>query len=209
MSTPSNAAPRRSARDGRAHLTLVTDRDEPDGQADDEPQGAKHAAPRPLLMAGSATVRALMALGALLSAIGLSIGKADALRAHDQPLEEADPAEQPAPKAGLTGTGGTTKGSAGYWAPTTRPALTASYAVKAPPPTGKHRKSASTEGWGEWNPDQWERPTGRHRKSPAHGAGTGKHHHPKTPAAPHKTHKVSAVLALGTPAKLDLTPGRV
>jgi hypothetical protein len=223
MTTPPNAAPRRL--DGRAHLTLVTDQDEPTGPADNEQPAGRHAAPRPLMTAGSATVRALMALGALLSALGLSIGKAEASFFPDQPLEEADPPEGPAPTVAPTRADDSTGGSAGYWAPSTRPVVAVAYTVQAPAPTGRHRKSAGTEGWGEWNPDSWGTPTGRHRKPHT----DGKHHHPHkhngvkigtavsetvptvalAGAAPGKLSVPPGARARVAPGRPDLTPGRV
>ncbi|MEU1372015.1 hypothetical protein ABZ454_38915, partial [Streptomyces sp. NPDC005803] len=82
MDTPPNAA-RRPARDGRAHLTLVTSQGEPAqaGPADNDRQPAgRHAAPAARIVppAGSATMRALIALGAVLTAIGCSVGRAEA-----------------------------------------------------------------------------------------------------------------------------------
>jgi hypothetical protein len=102
-----NAAPRpRSHRRGGNHLTLVTNETLAAlaTAADDQRTTGAHAAPAPRVMvAGSSTMRALIALGALLSAIGFSIGKAEALLAHegsDNPAEaEPDVAVPPAGEA--------------------------------------------------------------------------------------------------------------
>ncbi|MHB9861955.1 hypothetical protein [Streptomyces sp. YIM S03343] len=180
MHTPPHATHRRT-RSGGTHLTLVTNEADAASDDDNEQQSGKHAAPpRPLMVAGSATVRALMALGALLAALGVSIGRADAVLSRDQPLEEAEPPEQPTPRVALTGTGANTAGMAGYWAPATKPVVAASYRVHTPAPTGRHRNSSAAEGSGERKPDTGEKPTGRHRKPHTH---TSKHHSPHTPTA--------------------------
>ncbi|RPE39769.1 hypothetical protein EDD90_2787 [Streptomyces sp. Ag109_O5-1] len=210
MTTPSNAASRRH--DGRAHLTLVIDQEQPTALAeDDEQERARRAAPRPIMVAGSATVRALMALGALLTALGMSFGKAEAVLSHDQPREEADPPEEDALRSFLAATGsdGTTSSNAGYWAPTTRPKTAVSYNVLPAAPTGRHRKSAAAEGWGEWNPDTWpeKKPAGRHRKP-----HPNKHHHPHHGVKVGKTVSKTATtvaLAGAAPGKLSVTPGRL
>jgi hypothetical protein len=101
--SPNAASPRpRSHRRGASHLSLVTDETPATpviaviaSVKDDEGTGGRHAAPAPgPFVAGSATMRALIALGAILSAIGLSLGKAEALESvfiHDDGPAEAEP----------------------------------------------------------------------------------------------------------------------
>ncbi|MFF1284281.1 hypothetical protein ACFVY4_26510 [Streptomyces sp. NPDC058299] len=166
----------RSTRRG-SHLTLVSaDVPETPADGDDERQRGRHAAPVTRLpVAGSATVRALMALGALLSAVGISFGKAEAVLshgAHEHPVE-AEPMPDPSSQPVLVAADTTTAASAapaqtapGYWAPAIKPVESRVYRLSTPiPGTGRHRRSAATAGWGEWNPDAWPHPTGRHRKS--------------------------------------------
>ncbi|MFD0032513.1 hypothetical protein ACFVJK_30450 [Streptomyces sp. NPDC127172] len=155
---------------------MVTDQDEPAlaGPADDDRQpGGRHAAPVVRVpLAGSATMRALIALGAVLSAIGISIGTAGAALGFDEPpMEEADPDFAPVPEAVMpdapadavsAAASGT---AAGHWAPAIRPVKAHTYKLSAPIPVadaGRHRKPASTEGQGEQNPDTGQ--PGRHRK---------------------------------------------
>jgi hypothetical protein len=181
MHTPPNAA-RRPARDGRAHLTLVTDQDEPVVPAvDDRQPVGRHAAPTVRVpLAGSATMRALLALGAVLSAIALSFGKADAVIGSDHLLEEAEPdipePEVVAPIAPADTTpaapadakpavaSGTT---AGHWAPAIKPVTAHTYKLPEPiepaPGPGRHRKSASADGRGDRERNRDDRSSGRHR----------------------------------------------
>lgn len=176
--SPNAASPRpRSHRRGTSHLSLVTDETPvTPAVADDEATGPKHAAPAPRLMvAGSATMRALIGLGAILSALGLSFGKAQALEAallpNDAPAE-AEPevpgdntATDPAHKAPATGTETSARkiSAPGTWTPTVTPAVTRTYTI--PAPAGRHRGQADAD---EYN-HVHERPTGRHRGNGQHG----------------------------------------
>jgi hypothetical protein len=165
----------RTTRRGDTHLTLVTvDTRDTATEDDTERQRGKHAAPATRLpVAGSATVRALMALGALLSAVGFSFGKAEAVLSHqgqDQQPTEADSVLPTDSRSVLVATGtaapaATEERSApGHWAPAITTAKVRVFKLSTPiTGTGRHRRPAATDGWGERNPDTW-RPTGRHRK---------------------------------------------
>jgi hypothetical protein len=193
MYTPPNAV-RRPARDGGAHLTLVTDQDEPApaGPADDDRQPAgRHAAPVVRVpLAGSATMRALMALGAVLSAVGLSFGTAGAALGFDgQEIEEADPDIAPVPEAiapidpapstpttpAHAAPAVAARTAPGHWAPAIKPVKAHTYKLSAPvtPGTGRHRKPVSAEGPGEQSPVTGQ--PGRHRHTQTHT--------PQTPGA--------------------------
>ncbi|MFE5037186.1 hypothetical protein [Streptomyces sp. NPDC056683] len=197
MSTDAASPRPRNSRRGGNHLTLVTD-DMPtltltvgDVPVPATPAAGRHAAPRTLPVTGSVTMRALLALGALATILGLCTGRAEAMygapdKSHDP--AEADPdldPEQPVKVDGLTTTTDVpkTRTSAGSWAPTVEPVQVHTFTITpADSATGRHRKPAATEGWGAWNPDTWGRPAGRHRKpnTPAAGhgyAGGGRHHH--------------------------------
>jgi hypothetical protein len=166
----------RSHRRGASHLSLVTDETPATPVvADAEDTGPKHAAPAPpLLVAGSATVRALIALGAILSAIGLSFGKAEALEAAfipDEASAEAEPdvptdtvddgvPAAPAyvvPAAMIAATG--SRATPGTWTPTVTPAETRTYTVAVP--TGRHRGQADRDEYRHAH----DGPTGRHRRT--------------------------------------------
>ncbi|MEU2426918.1 hypothetical protein ABZ619_38900 [Streptomyces sp. NPDC007851] len=175
--TPNAArrAPRRSS-----HLSLVTaDTTETatDGEEGQETQG-KHAAPHcPLPIAGSATVRALLALGAILSAVGLTVGKADAVLSHesqDRPVEaEADMDSTPdtpastvvaAPAAPIAAVA-VTRTSPAHWAPASKPVKTHTYLAAPVQGTGKHRRPTTGE-----HPERMTmRAPGRHRRTDAPG----------------------------------------
>jgi hypothetical protein len=174
--------PRRSS-----HLTLVTiDTTEPVlVDVESEPPSGKHAAPPcPLPIAGSATVRALMALGALVSALGLSMGRADAaFRSHEhqgRPVEaEADtepdtaPHTAPAttakvvaaPAAPIVVTAAVSRTSPGHWEPVTKTVKTHSYITTPVPGNGRHRKQSS----GEHMEHTTMRAPGRHRREDTPG----------------------------------------
>ncbi|MEW2301999.1 hypothetical protein AB0958_18835 [Streptomyces sp. NPDC006655] len=179
----SPTAARRAARRA-SHLSLVTV-DTTDTATDDEgepePRG-KHAAPNcPLPIAGSATVRALLALGAVLSAVGLTVGKADAVLSHesqDRPVEaEADMDSTPdtpvtptttvvsAPTAPITAA--VPRTSPAHWAPAAKPVETHTYIAAPVQGTGKHRKPTT----GEHHERMTMRAPGRHRRvdPPGHG----------------------------------------
>lgn len=177
MHTPPNAA-RRPVRSGGTHLYLVTEQDGPDAPAvdDSERQQGKHAAPK-LPLAGSATVRALLALGALLSAIGLSIGRADAVRSHHASEEQATdpetppvvdgPAVVPQPPREATAAQAT---AAGYWAPTRAPVKAVTYKLPASAAgSGRHRapRAGRVESTGPITP------AGKHRRTVAAVQGKG------------------------------------
>lgn len=173
MHTSPNAT-RRPGRDS-AHLTLVITQDEPTVPvAETRPTSGRHAAPAVRVpLAGSATMRALMALGAVLSAIGFSIGRADAvLQSHEQ-LEEAEPDFAPVPEAVLPPAEAVpdsapaapapvakapgakpaaavqataSRTTPGHWEPAIAPVK--AYTYKLPEPvrsTGKHRKPGAAD----------------------------------------------------------------
>jgi hypothetical protein len=195
MSTPSQTPRRRHARDGRAHLTLVSSQDGPATPAapadDDEHQPDIQAdTTRRLLMSGSATVRALIALGALVTALGLvSAAKSMALEGHehapeaanpDRPTADTDapaphpPNTAPAPAAPAVPVVPASKTAstpqtvpATVKSPTHQPGATdgqsvpIKYTMPGPAPTGKHR-----------------RPHGGHEEhhdGHGHGNGHGRH----------------------------------
>jgi hypothetical protein len=148
-------------------------------------------------------MRALLALGALVSVLGLSIGRAEAVLSHTP--AEAEPEEPAAPAPGaasLTPTPATPatapkSRTAGHWAPAVEPVKSHTYTLAAPiPGTGRHRKPAATEGWGAWNPDTWGRPAGKHRK-------------PSPPATRHEpAGKAPAGRGKNHPGKGKRKPGR-
>jgi hypothetical protein len=189
--SPNAASPRpRSHRRGASHLSLVTDETPAaPAVADDEGTGPKHAAPAPRMVAGSATMRALIGLGAILSAFGLSFGKAQALEAafipdasveaepevptdavDDIPAAPADNAPAttgvPAQKAAAKTTAAGAHTTPGTWNPTVTLAATRTYTVVAEPPHGRHRGQADRDE----SRHAGDRPTGRHRRSGQHGA---------------------------------------
>lgn len=174
-------AVRRTARSG-SHLTLVTtDITEPAVDESEQPRG-KHAAPAyPLPIAGSATVRALMALGAVLSAVGLSIGRADAAlhhQAQEKPAEAQadttpDVTDTPvmhtvvaaAPAAPIVAVAARTRTSPGHWDPVNKPVVTRTYMAAPVQGTGKHRRQPTVEHTGNLT----TRATGRHRRTTTQG----------------------------------------
>jgi hypothetical protein len=188
----------RATRTG-THLTLITGG--MPGPQDDSKQAAEPTAPvRRMPPAGSATVRALIALGALLSALGMSVGKAEAVlgghAVRDRPVE-ADPdipalpevATAPVPVApaapaapavpvaantGHTVTAATARTVPGHWAPAVKPVEAHVYKLSTPVPgTGRHRKTGTDE---TADTHVSTKPTGRHRKPEQH-ADNG-HTHP-------------------------------
>ena len=172
-------AVRRTSRSG-SHLTLViTDTTALDIDAEsDEPKG-KHAAPSVMLpIAGSATVRALMALGAVLSAVGLSIGRADAALHHeakDKPVESQadtvpDTPDEPtapgvAPTARIVSTAAITRTSPVRWEPASKSATTRTYMSTPVQGTGKHRRHGTVEHTGTFTGYT----PGRHRRMDSQG----------------------------------------
>ncbi|MGR3875787.1 hypothetical protein ACUXZZ_45460 (plasmid) [Streptomyces graminifolii] len=175
-----NAA-RRTPRSG-SHLTLVTtDMTEPDAPVASEQPRAKHAAPSVTLpIAGSATVRALMALGAVLSAVGLTIGRADAARHEVQgkPVEAAQPdtsadiPEAPAvpevvPAARIVSTSAIVRTAPERWEPASKPVATRTYRSAPVPGTGKHRRQGALEHAGTFAAHT----PGRHRRVTPQGHG--------------------------------------
>lgn len=167
-------AVRRSPRSG-SHLTLVTtDITEPDLDTEGEQTGGKHAAPSVMLpIAGSATVRALMALGAVLSAVGLSIGRADAALHHEvkgKPAEaQADtvpdttddaPATGAAPIVRIVSTTAVARTSPARWEPAAKPVTTRTYRSTPVQGTGKHRRQGAAEHMGTFTGHA----SGRHRR---------------------------------------------
>lgn len=208
---------RRPAREGRGHLTLVTSQDTPAAPAEDDndPEPVQQA-PRVRMvpMAGSATVRALIALGALASALGLSTGKAQAVFGFpdNTPMEQADPSDVPVVEEPMPAVVGTHRAAAapempaatvktvtdaGQWTPaTTRRPVTVAYKA-LPAGTGRHRKP-STERPSAGSPASGP---GRHRRT----SSNGHHHHHRG------TTRAAATVNVGAPVPLThvSTPDKV
>lgn len=167
--SPSTHASGRPARDG-SHLTLVASQDAPapgqDATKDDAPRPAEQ--PRALAIAGSVTARALIALGALASALGVPLHKGDVVyKTHEvspgTSVDESEPGEDNAP-VNTTGaahtSAGTTRVSAGYWTPAIKPVQVVVYKLPAPiQGTGRHRKPTT-----EHHTHTHAHGVGRHRK---------------------------------------------
>ncbi|MFI5814829.1 hypothetical protein ACIA7S_28215 [Streptomyces sp. NPDC051643] len=193
--TPYNAVDR-PVRDGRGHLTLVPQEAPaaPTGDnSNQEPAAPKAERLRMVPLPGSATMRALIALGALASAFGFSVGRAEAVfGSPDAPIEQADPSDALIPEASMPAATATHHATtdapkvkaavstgtvvnaepvvaAGKWAPATRHPVQVTYKALDPGP-GRHRKPHT------------ERPTGgspvggpgRHRRT--NGAGHNSRH---------------------------------
>ncbi|MFG3287281.1 hypothetical protein ACGF3G_00460 [Streptomyces sp. NPDC048179] len=193
MSTD-GATPRlRNSRRGASHLTLVTDDASTltirvaDVELPAEPAAGRHAAPRPLPVTGSVTMRALLALGALAAILGLCTGRAEAV--YGSPDKSRDPTEaDPEPPAAVdtlttTADEPKTRTAAGSWEPAVKPVQVHTFTVTpADPGTGKHRRPDKPAAEDKGDRDEWKRPDGRHRRPGTPGAGHGhdgggRHHH--------------------------------
>jgi len=177
--TPDAARPR-SVRGGTARLTLVPSpgEDTDTKTTDTQPPVTDAVRHRRLSVAGSATVRALIALGALSGAVGIPVSRADAVyKSHEEPDRvEADPGSaslvDTAPPARAAAH--TVTASAGSWAPAHTTTVAYRTTPKVTAGTGRHRKAHSS---GDHKPVRVG--SGRHRRP---GPPTVTAHRPVTAA---------------------------
>lgn len=231
MNTHPNSETSGSATGGR-HLRLVVDQETPADDDHDRPT-AQHAKPAVRVpLAGSATVRALLAIGALASLLGVAVGRAEARTPLlSDPVEQADPqpdtatlkvAVEDADADTDTGSGSTsttehsttrpaTATAAAQWTPTVK-ADVRTYTPTVSPGTGRHRKPSTQQGESSTQPvgsDQHRNAQTERHESSVYGLGSGRHRKPQTGQGENTVVAMSSGRHRGTAsAEVQLTPDR-